>query len=485
MVNNLRKRKRSHGYDIDDFIVDDKIENRNDKKRIKKDDDPIDPNKKKRYEKIKELKELILNKESNIDKIFDLDLSGDDAIWFIEHIDILKHAQSYSEERYKIKSIIYQKIKELEKNYHQKETIDKLKKLSNIKEDLLTEILESKHNDYIKSILYKKYTAIKEIEKTDEYFKIFEWIQTALELPTEVKSVIDHDENISTKLINMKETLNSKLYGLYHIKDKILESYCAMLTNPHYKKKFMALEGPPGVGKTSIAMAVAEAMGLPFAHISFAGMKDAAILKGHSPTYVGSKPGIFVDILRKAQVLNAVILLDEIDKIPDTEEGQAVSTALLSILDTTQNDKFQDMYMSEIPINLSYCFYMLSLNDVSRLSPILKNRLYIIPISGYSVDEKVKIGIRYLLPRTLESLSFKKDDIMICDNVMKYLVQKIELMFKKEYGVRELEKGIITICERFNVLKHTKGQNIKFTYELTDINFPLNLTEKQVDILIS
>ena len=435
--------------------------------------------------KLKNYRNIIKEKTITYDKILKAKLSEDETIWFIEYLDILDNLDKYTEEYYKIKTLIYNKYKEIQKEKINQELLDKIKKIVSLDEDLLNKIYHSKHSDYIKAILYKKFKSIQELDKTDEYFKVIDWIDNVLEIPTEIIQIREDTGNkkeITDMIINLKNTLNSKLYGLDNVKERILEFYCAMINNPFYKKKFIALVGPPGVGKTMLAKSIAESMNLPYDQLSFGSIKDASVLTGHSSTYIGSRPGLFVNILKKTKVLNPVILLDEIDKINHSQEGLSINSVLLHILDNTQNKRFQDMYMPEIHLDLSNIFFILALNNLDNVDPILKDRIHVIKIDGYNLEEKIKIGKKFILPKVLENLMFKKNDIIINDKTMMKIISK---KCHHEHGVRELEKSISTICEKINVLKYIKdSSNIQLSYKINNLKFPYEITETDVETFL-
>ena len=443
--------------------------------------------------KLELVKNKIKERSIGYNEIMKLDLPEDELIWFVEYIQILKNIPKYTEDHYRIKNLIYNRYKNLEKNLDRnarnKETLNKLRDIGNIQTDILTRICECNHSEYVKSILYKKYLLMSDLDKSDEYFKHLDWIDTVLDLPTEIK-LDGKSEPINDMLVKLRDQLNEKIYGLDNVKERIIEAYCAMLTNPTYKKKIIALMGPPGTGKTALGASIAEAFNQTFSQISFGGIKDPQILTGFSMTYIGSRPGEFVNKLRRAKVLNTVILLDEIDKIPDTVEGHSISSVLLHALDKTQNDHFQDMYMPEIPVNLSHVFFILAMNDDSLIDPILKDRLYIIKIDGYSLDEKIIIGKDYIFPKVLTELNFKKEDIIIDDATMKYIIQRNNVNGEIEKGVRNLEKDITTICEKINVLKNTcinknkKSKKIKLSYAIDGLSFPITVTKYIVNTLL-
>ena len=433
--------------------------------------------------KLNKIREKIKDREISYDQILKANLPEDDTIWFIEHLDILANLDKYTEEYYKMKTNIFNRYKELQKNQINKELYDKIKNIVSIDEDILNKIYNSKHSEYIKAILYKKYKSIQDLDKTDEYFKVIEWIETVLEIPTDIKLLKNSkSEDVGNMIVKLKETLNSKLYGLEKVKERILEFYCAMINNPFYKKKFIALVGPPGVGKTMLAKSIAESMDLPYDQISFGSIKDASVLTGHSSTYIGARPGIFVNILKKSKVMNPIVLLDEIDKISHSPEGMSINSVLLHVLDNSQNKRFQDMYMPEVHLDLSNMFFILALNNLDNVDPILKDRIHVININGYELEEKIKIGKKFILPKVLDNLMFDKDDIIINDKCMMQIISK---KCQHEFGVRELEKSISTICEKINVLKHIKNSSkIKLSYDIHNLKFPYELTEKNINELL-
>lgn len=212
-------------------------------------------------------------------------------------------------------------------------------------------------------------------------------------------------------------------------------------------------------------------------------IKDVNTLIGHSSTYIGSRPGIFVELLRKMKAKNGVILLDEVDKISHSAENGSITATLLHILDRTQNNKFRDMYMPEITIDLSNVFFILALNDEQLLDPILRDRLCIIKIDGYSESEKIDIGMNYIVPKTLEDLCFSHKDISIPKDIMQYIIEKT---CKNDPGVRQLEKAIGKIFERLNVLKHLKTakKKQKLSYEIDNLKFPIKINKDHVNILL-
>jgi ATP-dependent Lon protease len=450
----IRKRLRKYSSDSEDYTEDENS-----------------------FTKIKKIRDKIEKSNITYEKVLNANFSEEDTIWFIEHLDMLNNLKKYTEEYYKLNLLIKEKYNNLIKNIDKKE---KLAKLNNNNQDIITRILNCEHNDHIKSVMYQKLKNFENLEKNDEYHKTIEWIETILSLPTKIK-IIKEKSNIADKLYLLRDTMNKKLYGLNNVKERILETFCAMNTNPYYKKKFIALVGPPGVGKTALSEAIAECMDLPFTHISMGGLKDPAMIVGHSLTYIGAKPGIFVNILRKTKILNSVVLLDEIDKIGNDTNGESINSILLHILDKTQNNKFQDMYVYEMDIDLSNIFFILSLNDETKLDSILRDRIHIVRINGYNLEEKIKIAKKYILPKILHNLGFSENDIKFPKEIIAYLINKT----KKEEGVRELERNISSICEKINLLRNLNNtKRMRMSYDIANLKFPFIINKECVDKLL-
>lgn len=421
--------------------------------------------------KIKGLIKEINKQDVTIDTIDKLDLDDKETMWFIENIDIKDHIPLHTEERYLMKTKIYDRLKRAEK---------KLKIIDTIEIDLQDKIIQSKHSDDIKNILHKKYNKLQSSDSSDSY-KINDWIEHVLELPTEIVEI--NKSNITNQIFKLMECLNEKIFGLDHVKEQIIETFCAIATNNNYKKNVIALAGPPGVGKTAIASTIARAMNLPFEQISMGCVKDVNSLVGMCSTYIGSKPGIFVELLKKMKKKNGVILLDELDKVSHSSESNSIISTLLHVLDKTQNNTFRDYYMPEINIDLSGIFFIVALNDIKLIDPILRDRLSIINIEGYDIKEKIKIGTKYILPKVLSELDFNDEEIIINDKEMEYIIKQSG----NEHGVRSMEKAVRKICERINVLRfmqqNRSKKKIKLSYNITKFELPIVITQEHIDNL--
>ena len=430
-------------------------------------------------DKYDEVMKNIKEREITMKHIFDLDLPMDEYVWFIEHINILNELPDSSEDKYRVKNTIYQRYINLKNVDFTK--LNKIKTESGVEYDIVSKIVNSNHPDSIKAILYRKYKRCYDNTHnggaSDEIFKIIEWIDNVLDLPTKIintSTSTTHD-----KLIKLWKSLNNNISGLVHVKEKVMEAMCAKLLDSENKGKILTFVGPPGVGKTAIAISIAESLEMPFDQISFGSVKDSSILTGHSSTYIGAVPGLFTKILLKSKKLDTLVLLDEIDKIPDTPEGKSISSVLLHVLDRTQNHRFRDMYMSEIVLDLSKMIFLSAANSLDSIDPILIDRMTIVEISGYNLNEKVDIVNKHLLPRIKKELGFSETDLLISNNEIEYLIlNKTE----NQNGMREIERKIYQLCERLSLLKYAKG--ITFTYNINNVKFPYKIDINTINKLL-
>jgi ATP-dependent Lon protease len=231
---------------------------------------------------------------------------------------------------------------------------------------------------------------------------------------------------------------------------------------------------------------MAQSLNLPFYHISLGGIKDGSFLDGFSNTYIGSKQGIIVDALIKMNCNNGIIFFDEIDKISDSIEGVEVVNQLIHILDNTQNNKFYDKYISDIPIDLSNIWFICSLNNLDVINPILKNRLFVVDVDGYGTIQKIEISKNILIPKKMKEYGLD-NQLHFDDQVIEYIINKHK---KTDRGVRELKRNLDTICKRLDILKTSLEPDgtygvLDWTFKIENLKFPLKLTKKHIDVLLN
>jgi len=239
-----------------------------------------------------------------------------------------------------------------------------------------------------------------------------------------------------------REILDEDHYGLKKVKDRILDYLSVLELKPDMKGPILCFVGPPGVGKTSLGKSIARALGRKFQRISLGGMHDEAEIRGHRRTYIGALPGQIIQSIRRAETNDPVIMLDEVDKLGRDFRGDPAS-ALLETLDPAQNNAFRDNYL-DVPFDLSKVLFITTANMLDPIPPPLLDRMEIIPLQGYSEEEKLHIAFRYLIPRQIKENGITAEQIEFPEDTVRYIVRH----YTREAGVRKLEQTVGTVCRK-------------------------------------
>ncbi len=283
--------------------------------------------------------------------------------------------------------------------------------------------------------------------QTPDFSVQYNYLETFVELPWNEYTCDNFD------LKNAQKQLDKDHYGLEKVKERIIEHLAVLKLRGDMKSPILCLYGPPGVGKTSLGRSIAKALNRKYIRMSLGGLHDEAEIRGHRRTYIGAMPGRIIQGLNKAGSANPVFVLDEIDKIGADFKGDP-SSALLEVLDPEQNNAFHDNYL-DVDFDLSKVMFIATANNLGTISQPLLDRMELIDVSGYILEEKVEIGRRHLLPKQLEEHGLQKADVDIPKKTMEAIIDG----YTRESGVRELEKKIAKIMRR---IAKKKGSNEEY-----------------------
>lgn len=294
-----------------------------------------------------------------------------------------------------------------------------------------------KWNAETKEFVEKEISKLQALSSSAPDYSIqLNYVQTLVDLPWNEYTEDDLD------LKRAQEVLDSNHYGLDDVKERIIEHLAVLKLKGDLKSPIICLYGPPGVGKTSLGKSVAEALGRKYARISLGGLHDEAEIRGHRRTYIGAMPGCIIQSILKAGSSNPVFILDEIDKVGADYKGDPAS-ALLEVLDPEQNCAFHDNYL-DVNFDLSKVLFIATANTLSTISPALLDRMELINISGYIMQEKIEIAQRHLIPDEWKNHGITKKQASIQKRALQYIVER----YTKESGVRTLDKRIATIARK-------------------------------------
>ncbi|MBF0361398.1 MAG: endopeptidase La [Oligoflexia bacterium] len=399
---------------------------------------------------------------------------------FAKLLVYLKREKDVAEIQKKITDEVNDKVNKYQKEYFLREQMKVIRHELGMEEDGKTQDVKKLEEDLKKAQMPNDVLkiAMEELGKLEsvhdsspEYNVIRTYLSWLSQLPWN-KSTADTIDIKKSEAI-----LERDHYGLEKPKERILEFLAVRKLRPQYDGTILCFTGPPGVGKTSLGKSIASSLGREFYRFSLGGMRDEAEIKGHRRTYVGAMPGKLIQALKRVEVNNPVIMLDEIDKMGQSFQGDPAS-ALLEVLDPEQNVKFIDSYL-DVPFDLSKVLFIATANYIEEIPGPLRDRMELIELSGYSLEEKLSIAKRWIIPKELKKHGLTNKDFVLSSAVMKKLIAD----YAREPGVRTMEQFVAKLCRKAAFVKvRGKGRDKnKFNPTVTDLEKHLGVARFQLD----
>ena len=350
-------------------------------------------------------------------------------------------------------------------NKHKRRKIEeeeeKIRKLNHTTVPIRYKILESSLPPEVKAVVMRK---VEQYEDSDSdssgYHKLKVYMDKLLRVPFGVYydlpvKLDDNLSNVSAYINNIQTCLNTCIYGQVGAKTRLLEVAAKWITNPISKGNIIGLYGPAGVGKTTlIKKGLCKALDAPFAFVPLGGCSNASILEGHDYTYEGSKNGKLVDILIEQKCMNPIIFFDELDKLGEIA-GREISGVLTHLTDHTQNDTISDRYFSDFSFDFSKCLFIFSFNDITKINPILRDRISVIEMKGFSRSEKCHIAEHFSIPKYVKEIGLDGVSFKFKDKVIEYIV---DTYCSNEQGIRKLEQCVEAILMKINIYRLTNDK---------------------------
>lgn len=385
---------------------------------------------------------------------------------FAKLLVYLKREKDVADIQKKITDEVNDKVNKYQREYFLREQLKVIRNELGMDEDDkakdLKKIRESLEEGHLPEEAHK--AAMEELERLEsipdsspEYNVTRTYLNWMIQLPWD--KVTDDKVEIDVS----KKILDKDHYGLEKPKERIMEFLAVRKLKPEYDGTILCLAGPPGVGKTSLGHSIAKALGRKFYRFSLGGMKDEAEIKGHRRTYVGAMPGKIIQALKRVEVNNPVIMLDEIDKIGKSYQGDPAS-ALLEVLDPEQNKTFIDNYL-DVPFDLSKVLFIATANYVGEIPEALLDRMELIELSGYTIEEKLSIATKWVIPKQLKKHGLMAKEFTLGAPVLKALVSD----YAREPGVRVMEQLVAKLCRRAALEKVSSKKFKKFSPAVADL----------------
>jgi ATP-dependent Lon protease len=384
----------------------------------------------------------------------------------------------------------FNRVMSLEEQQKVLAQLDELKPFSSPDKPYRMRVLEAPIPPSVKANALKKVNMLNGCASTDgEYMKLKKWIDSFLQIPfgkhSELSiSLADGHEKCCQFMRDAQKSLDHAVHGLDDAKLQIIQMLGQWISNPSALGSSVAIHGPMGTGKTTLVKnGISKILGREFVFIALGGATDSSFLEGHSYTYEGSTWGKIVDSLMQCKTMNPIIYFDELDKVSETPKGEEIIGILTHLIDTSQNDRFQDKYFSEIELDLSKCMFIFSYNDPKLVNPILRDRMYTIKTNGYTTAEKVTIATEHLLPSIISQVGFKPEEITFSDEILTQIVK--DYTPKDEKGVREFKRALEIIVTKLNLYRLLEPGSEMFGQKIpNDVSFPVSVNEELVKRLL-
>lgn len=438
-------------------------------------------------EKGEKIIQSLENDEPTLEKILNAKIRFKRQKELFEWFYIYRYSFPNSEDRILLKNDLNERLKRYKAEYKDyiknKKDFLEMEKYEEQEKDIF--ILKRKlflieTTDDNRKLLFQKFNELDSREYHDEeYYKLYYWFKKALELP--YNKIVEIKTDDTTKLLqDIRSSLDKELYGMDKVKEQILLYVHNKLMFPSTQSQCLGLIGPPGVGKTSIALCLSNILKIPFEQISLGGVTHADFIKGHDFTFVGSKPGQIASSMMNLKCKNGILFFDEFEKV---SENKDVVNSLLHITDTSQNKNFRDNFFGEISIDLSNIWFICSMNE-KPLDKALSDRIFYIKIDGYTKKDKVVIVKNYLLPRSLKNIGIKETDVTMDDAIISTIIEKIA---SNEEGIRLLKQGIQSIISKIAFLVNNQ-QNLNVSFSLPSsyypLQYPISVDNKMIELLL-
>lgn len=385
-------------------------------------------------------------KEITVNKILESNMPDELCLKMMEDYVRLKNYDENSHEYQRLRKDMWEQLECWNPSY--RDSFLELSKMDSLNLSYEQRLFTSGLPLGIKTFIFRELNHFRDMGVDDsEYTKQKHWLEYALSLPTVVKEfpvrISDSLEKKKKFQLDILSRMNKTCYGMPHVKDLLLDYVFQEISNPSGIPQILVLAGPPGIGKTTLSRSLALSLERDFIPINMGGVTDSVKLVGHARGYIGATPGEIVKGLSRASSMNPIIYLDELDKIQTGSSGMnEVEGVLTHLLDPTQNKEFIDDYLG-FPIDLSKSLFIITINQIENLNPIIADRVFVVPMNGYTLQDKMKMAKDYLLPTIMTNLGSK---IEFEDAAVRHLVN----ILPEEPGVRALQKSLQFISNRMN-----------------------------------